>query len=71
MHKVLQRSKLVRVAGANPVGFAALSIRTAVLLVTNLLLSACVISPLSRTNAESPNGVRLKGPQRGPHRRTA
>jgi transposase len=42
-------------------GFAVLGIRTALLLVTYLLLTACVVSPLSRTNAESPNGVRLKG----------
>ena len=37
------------------------SIRTALLLVTHLLLTACVISPLSRTNAESSNAVTLKG----------
>jgi hypothetical protein len=61
MPKVLQHSKMVPVAGANPVGFAVLGIRTALLLVTYLLLTACVISPLSRTNAESSNGVRLKG----------
>jgi hypothetical protein len=61
MSKVLQRLQMVPVAGANPVKFAVLGIRTAWLLVTYLLLTACVISPLSRTNAESSNGVRLKG----------
>jgi hypothetical protein len=42
---------MVPVAGANPVGFAVLGIRAALLRVTYLLLTACVISPLSRTNA--------------------
>ena len=38
-----------------------LSIRTAFLLSTYLLLAACVISPLSRTSGESSNAVMLKG----------
>jgi hypothetical protein len=38
-----------------------LSIRAALLLVTHLLLAGCVVSPLSRTNAESSNAVTLKG----------
>ena len=38
-----------------------LCICTALILVTYLLLTACVISPLSRTNAESSNAVTLKG----------
>src|SRR4029077_14297334 len=42
-------------------GLAMLSIRTAFLLVTHLLLAGCVVSPLSRTNAESSNAVTLKG----------
>jgi len=46
---------------ANRKRLTMLSIRTALLLVTYLLLTACVISPLSRTNAESSNAVTLKG----------
>jgi hypothetical protein len=42
-------------------GRAMLGIRTALLLVAYLLLTACVISPLSRTNGESSNAVTLKG----------
>jgi hypothetical protein len=38
-----------------------LSIRAALLLVPHLLLAGCVVSPLSRTNAESSNAVTLKG----------
>jgi hypothetical protein len=42
-------------------GRAMLGIRTALLLGAYLLLTACVISPLSRTNGESSNAVTLKG----------
>ena len=38
-----------------------LNIRTVFPLVFCLLLTACAISPLSRTNAESSNAVTLKG----------
>ena len=38
-----------------------LSVRTALLLASYLLVTACTIIPLSRTNSESSNAVTVKG----------
>jgi hypothetical protein len=46
---------------ADRTGVAMLSVRTALLLASYLLVTACTIIPLSRTNSESSNAVTVKG----------